>query len=89
MWEYEGCRPVEEGVRETVCALGNGGFGVREAVPGEESGADRYRGTCAAGCYSHTSVRVADRAVRCEAMANLPGRFRARSLSAVPGKQHP
>ncbi|MFD8199199.1 glycoside hydrolase family 65 protein [Streptomyces sp. NPDC003470] len=72
VWEYRGYRADEEGVRETLCALGNGVFGVRAAVPGEGSGAGHYRGTYAAGCYSSTSVRVEGRTVRCEAMVNLP-----------------
>ncbi|MEV5643438.1 glycoside hydrolase family 65 protein [Streptomyces flaveolus] len=72
VWEYEGYRPEEEGVRETLCALGNGVFGVRAAVPGEESGGPHYRGAYAAGCYSLTSPSVEGRTVQCEAMANLP-----------------
>ncbi|MFI8949756.1 glycoside hydrolase family 65 protein [Streptomyces sp. NPDC053750] len=72
VWEYEGYRPDEEGVRETLCVLGNGVFGVRAAVPGEGSGAPHYRGSYAAGCYSRSSVRIEGHTVHCEAMANLP-----------------
>ena len=72
VWEYEGYRPEEEGIRETLCALGNGAFGVRAAVPGEESEGPHYRGTYAAGCYGRTSLSVEGRTVQCEAMANLP-----------------
>ncbi|MEU1047183.1 hypothetical protein ABZ400_18735 [Streptomyces sp. NPDC005897] len=72
VWEYEGYRPEEEGVRETLCALGNGVFGVRAAVPGEGPGTPHYRGLCAAGCYSRIVLQLEGRTVQCEAVANLP-----------------
>lgn len=65
MWEYEGFRPVEAGVRETVCALGNGGFGVREAVPGKSpaliaTGAPAQQGaTATRPCESRTGPYAA------------------------------
>ncbi|GJF23657.1 glycoside hydrolase family 65 protein [Streptomyces sp. HO565] len=88
VWEYEGYRPEEEGVRETLCTLGNGVFGVRAAVPGEESESPHYRGTYAAGCYSHTSHLVEGRTVQCETMTNLPDWLWTRLRPLTAGEDH-
>lgn len=82
-WAYEGYRPAEERLRESLCTLGNGYFATRGALP--ECAADdvHYPGTYAAGCYNRLTSEVAGRRVENEDLVNLPNwlplRFR------VPG----
>ncbi|MBB6420363.1 glycoside hydrolase family 65 protein [Streptomyces sp. AK010] len=82
-WAYEGYRPAEERLRESLCTLGNGCFATRGALP--ECAADdvHYPGTYAAGCYNRLTSEVAGRRVENEDLVNLPNwlplRFR------VPG----
>ncbi|EFL35765.1 trehalose 6-phosphate phosphorylase [Streptomyces viridochromogenes DSM 40736] len=85
IWEYEGYRPAEERLRESLCTLGNGCFATRGALP--ECAADdvHYPGTYAAGCYDRLTSNVAGRPVENEDLVNLPNwlplRFR------LPGGQ--
>ncbi|WBO69135.1 glycoside hydrolase family 65 protein [Streptomyces camelliae] len=71
-WEYDGYRPEEERLRESLCTLGNGYFATRGALP--ECAADdvHYPGTYAAGCYDRLTSEVAGRRVENEDMVNLP-----------------
>ncbi|MBX7548330.1 glycosyl hydrolase family 65 protein [Streptomyces sp. NPDC004232] len=71
-WEYDGYRPQEERLRESLCTLGNGYFATRGALP--ECAADdvHYPGTYAAGCYNRLTSEVAGRRVENEDMVNLP-----------------
>ncbi|MCS0599653.1 glycoside hydrolase family 65 protein [Streptomyces sp. LP11] len=71
-WEYDGYRPGEERLRESLCTLGNGYFATRGALP--ECAADEihYPGTYAAGCYDRLTSEVAGRRVENEDMVNLP-----------------
>ncbi|WP_030240587.1 MULTISPECIES: glycoside hydrolase family 65 protein [unclassified Streptomyces] len=70
--EYEGYRPAEERLRESLCTLGNGYFATRGALP--ECGADdvHYPGTYVAGCYNRLTSEVAGRRVENEDLVNLP-----------------
>ena len=69
---YEGFDPETEGLREALCALGNGRFVTRGA--GEESHADEvhYPGTYRAGLYNRLESEVAGRTVENEDLVNLP-----------------
>jgi trehalose/maltose hydrolase-like predicted phosphorylase len=71
-WEYEGYEPAEERLREALCALGNGYFATRGALP--ECAADEvhYPGTYVAGCYNRLASNVAGRQVENEDTVNLP-----------------
>ncbi|GGZ19600.1 glycoside hydrolase family 65 protein [Streptomyces poonensis] len=71
-WEYDGYRPAEERLRESLCTLGNGRFATRGALP--ECAADdvHYPGTYVAGCYNRLTSEVAGRQVENEDMVNLP-----------------
>ncbi|QLJ03696.1 glycoside hydrolase family 65 protein [Streptomyces sp. NEAU-sy36] len=90
-WEYDGYQPAGERLRESLCALGNGYFATRGALP--ECAADdvHYPGTYAAGCYNRLTSEVAGRRVENEDMVNLPNwlplRFRpcARPADGVEG----
>jgi len=48
---YEGFRPEQEGLRETLCTLGNGRFCTRGAAPDALAGEVHYPGTYLAGGY--------------------------------------
>jgi alpha,alpha-trehalase len=69
---YEGYRPEEEGLREALCAVGNGYFVTRGASA--QSSADRvhYPGTYLAGGYNRLVSDVAGRAIENEDLVNLP-----------------
>ena len=69
---YEGFDPREEGLRETLCALGNGYFATRGAAP--ETAADdvHYPGTYVAGCYNRLVSQVGGREVENEDLVNVP-----------------
>jgi len=69
---YEGFNPEQEGLRETLCTLGNGYFATRGAAP--ESTADdiHYPGTYVTGCYNRLKTRVAGQTIENESLVNLP-----------------
>lgn len=69
---YDGFDPEREGLREALCALGNGRFVTRGA--GEEARADdvHYPGTYVAGGYNRLSSEVAGRTVVNEDLVNFP-----------------
>jgi alpha,alpha-trehalase len=69
---YEGFDPDLEGLRESLCTLGNGCFATRGAGP--ESAADEvhYPGTYLAGGYNRLRTEIAGRVVENEDLVNLP-----------------
>jgi len=69
---YETYCPEDEGLREALCAVGNGYFVTRGA--GAQSSADRvhYPGTYLAGCFNRLISDVAGRAIENEDLVNLP-----------------
>lgn len=69
---HEGYKPEAEGLRESLCALGNGYLMTRAAAP--ESAADgvHYPGTYIAGVYDRALSRVAGHRVENEDLVNLP-----------------
>jgi trehalose 6-phosphate phosphatase len=69
---YTGADPVGEGVRETLCTLGNGYLATRGAAP--ESAADgvHYPGVYAAGCYNRLRDTVTGQVIENESLVNLP-----------------
>ncbi|QOV33725.1 glycoside hydrolase family 65 protein [Streptomyces ferrugineus] len=71
-WEYEGYKPADERLRESLCTLGNGYFATRGALP--ECAADEvhYPGTYVAGIYNRLTSDVAGRRVENEDMVNVP-----------------
>ncbi|WP_225825530.1 glycoside hydrolase family 65 protein [Streptomyces naphthomycinicus] len=71
-WEYDGYRPAEERLRESLCTLGNGYFATRGALPECIADDVHYPGTYAAGCYNRLTSEVAGRLVENEDMVNLP-----------------
>ncbi|MFF5859212.1 glycoside hydrolase family 65 protein [Streptomyces sp. NPDC012751] len=71
-WEYDGYRPAEERLRESLCTLGNGYFATRGALPECTADDVHYPGTYAAGCYNRLASEVAGRRVENEDIVNLP-----------------
>ncbi|WP_031170490.1 glycoside hydrolase family 65 protein [Streptomyces durhamensis] len=71
-WEYDGYRPEEERLRESLFTLGNGYFATRGALPECTADDVHYPGTYAVGCYDRLTSRVAGRRVENEDMVNLP-----------------
>jgi trehalose/maltose hydrolase-like predicted phosphorylase len=69
---YDGLDPAQEGLREALCALGNGRFVTRGAA--EEAVADgvHYPGTYVAGGYNQLASDVAGRTVVNEDLVNFP-----------------
>ncbi|WP_230396267.1 glycoside hydrolase family 65 protein [Streptomyces blattellae] len=81
-WEYEGYRPADERLRESLCTLGNGYFATRGALPECTADAIHYPGTYVAGIYNRLTSDIAGRRVENEDMVNVPNwlplRFRLR-----------
>ncbi|MFH1996989.1 MAG: glycosyl hydrolase family 65 protein [Candidatus Omnitrophota bacterium] len=69
---YDRFKPAQEGLREALCALGNGYFATRGAM--SESPASRvcYPGTYCAGVYNTTPTFLAGRTIYNEDMVNCP-----------------
>lgn len=74
-WEYEGCQPARETLRESLCALDNGYFATRGALPECTADEIHYPGTYAAGCYNRLTSEIGGRRVENEDMVNLPNRL--------------
>ena len=73
-WEllYEGFDPAHQGLRETLCTLGNGYFATRGAAPDALAGDVHYPGTYLAGGYNRLTTQLAGREVENEDLVNVP-----------------
>ena len=70
---YEGFEPENQGLRETLCALGNGYFVTRGALPEARADGIHYPGTYVAGLYNRLRTPVADdRLIENEDLVNVP-----------------
>ena len=69
---YEGFDPAREGLRESLCALGNGYFTPRAAVLWAVADGVHYPGTYLAGGYNRMRTDIAGRVVENEDLVNLP-----------------
>jgi len=69
---YDRFEPEEEGLRETLCALGNGYFAVRGAAPEAVTSKAHYPGTYIAGLYNKLATRISGRSVVNEDFVNCP-----------------
>ncbi|NUT49040.1 MAG: glycoside hydrolase family 65 protein [Saccharothrix sp.] len=78
---YDGVDPAHEGLREALCALGNGYMVTRAADPEAVADGVHYPGTYLAGGYDRALSKVAGRQVENEDLVNvanwLPLTFRA------------
>jgi trehalose/maltose hydrolase-like predicted phosphorylase/beta-phosphoglucomutase-like phosphatase (HAD superfamily) len=69
---YDGFDPAQQGLREALCALGNGYFVTRGALPEADADGINYPGTYAAGLYNRLVTEIAGRKVVNEDLVNLP-----------------
>ena len=56
---YDNFDPARQGLREALCALGNGYFVTRGALPEAEADGVNYPGTYVAGLYDRASTEIA------------------------------
>lgn len=69
---YGAFEPGSEGIRESLCALGNGYFATRGAMPWARADGVHYPGCYLAGGYNRLRTVVAGRDVENEDLVNLP-----------------
>ena len=69
---YEGVDPERQGLREALCALGNGYFVTRGALPEARADGVNYPGTYVAGLYNRLQTPIAGRTVENEDLVNVP-----------------
>ena len=69
---YDSYQPEEEGLREVLCALGNGVFATRGAGAESEANEIHYPGTYAGGLFNRLTTEVSERMVENEDLVNLP-----------------
>jgi trehalose/maltose hydrolase-like predicted phosphorylase/beta-phosphoglucomutase-like phosphatase (HAD superfamily) len=69
---YDGFDPARQGLREALCALGNGYFVTRGALSEAEADGVNYPGTYVAGLYNRLATEIAGRSVVNEDLVNLP-----------------
>jgi beta-phosphoglucomutase family hydrolase len=69
---YEEFEPSREGMREALCALGNGYFETRGAATWAEADGVHYPGTYVAGAYNRIQTDIAGRTVENEDLVNFP-----------------
>jgi beta-phosphoglucomutase family hydrolase len=69
---FDGFDPLQEGVREALCTLGNGYFATRGAVAGVAADDIHYPGTYLAGGYNRLNTDIAGRVIENEDLVNFP-----------------
>lgn len=69
---YDRFEPGDEGLRESLCTVGNGYFATRGAAPEAVADGVHYPGTYVAGLYDRRSTEVAGRVVENESLVNVP-----------------
>jgi alpha,alpha-trehalase len=73
-WElvYDGYEPAQEGIRETLCTLGNGYFATRGAATEATADGVHYPGTYIAGCYNRLPTEIEGQVLEHEDLVNAP-----------------
>jgi trehalose/maltose hydrolase-like predicted phosphorylase/beta-phosphoglucomutase-like phosphatase (HAD superfamily) len=69
---YDGFHPARQGLREALCALGNGYVVTRGALPEAEADGVNYPGTYVAGLYNRLVTEIAGHEVVNEDLVNAP-----------------
>jgi len=69
---YDSFDPARQGLREALCALGNGYVVTRGALPEAEADGVHYPGTYVAGLYNRARTEIAGRTVENEDLVNVP-----------------
>ncbi len=70
--DYTGVDPDREGIRETLCTIGNGYLATRGAAPETGAGPVHYPGTYATGVFNRLRSRVHGHVHEDESLVNLP-----------------
>ncbi|RBY79558.1 hypothetical protein DQ238_10195 [Geodermatophilus sp. TF02-6] len=69
---YDSYDPARQGLREALCALGNGYFMTRGALSEAQADDSNYPGTYVAGLYDRALTEVSGRMVENEDLVNVP-----------------
>lgn len=69
---YESYEPEKEGLRESLCTLGNGYFATRGATADSSADGVHYPGTYIAGGYNRLVTTIEDRKIENEDLVNFP-----------------
>jgi trehalose/maltose hydrolase-like predicted phosphorylase len=69
---FDGYDPAREGIRESLCTLGNGYFATRAAAVWAIGDGTHYPGTYLAGGYDRLRTEIAGRTTENEELVNLP-----------------
>ncbi|MGE5289537.1 MAG: HAD-IA family hydrolase [Micromonosporaceae bacterium] len=69
---YDGFDPEHQGLREALCALGNGYFVTRGALPEARADGVNYPGTYVAALYNRLQTQIDGRIVENEDLVNVP-----------------
>ncbi|WP_349369715.1 glycosyl hydrolase family 65 protein [Salinarimonas sp.] len=69
---YDGFEPEQEGLREVLCALGNGTIVSRAAAPNALADDVHYPGSYLAGGYDRLATTIAGETIENEDLVNLP-----------------
>ena len=69
---FDGYDPAREGIRESLCTLGNGYFATRGAAVWATADGTHYPGTYLAGGYDRLRTEIAGRTTENEELVNLP-----------------
>ncbi len=69
---YDDYAPEKEGLRESLCTVGNGYFGTRGALEEAAANGTNYPGTYIAGVYNRLESEVAGRTILNEDLVNCP-----------------
>jgi alpha,alpha-trehalase len=69
---YDSFDPSRQGLREALCAVGNGYLVTRGALPEAHADEVHYPGTYVAGLYNRLGTEIAGRTVENEDLVNVP-----------------
>jgi alpha,alpha-trehalase len=69
---YDGYDPLQEGLREALCTLGNGYVTTRGAAPDAVADGVHYPGTYLAGGYNRLTSEIGGHEVENEDLVNIP-----------------
>jgi trehalose/maltose hydrolase-like predicted phosphorylase len=69
---FDGYRPGDEGLREVLCAVGNGYLATRACAPGSRADGRHYPGTYVAGVFDRVTDHVQGVPAEHESNVNLP-----------------
>ncbi|WP_299399154.1 glycoside hydrolase family 65 protein [Pelagibius sp.] len=69
---YDGFVPQQQGLRETLCTLGNGYFATRGAAPDALADGTHYPGSYLAGGYNRLTTEIAGHEIENEDLVNVP-----------------